>query len=211
MRFDSLPDTDELLERASRGDGPAAGQLLQRYRDKLRQMVAVRMDPRLSQRIDPSDVVQEAIAVASQKLDQYLRERPVSFYPWLRRIAWERLVDLHRRHIAAARRSLAREQPLAIELSDQSVLQLAGRLVASGTSPSGRLARKELQARVRTALDQLSPRDREVLVLMYLEQLSPREVGEVLGLGEKAVSMRHLRALQRLKPLLERLTGEGER
>ena len=78
------PDTEELLERASRGDQQAIGQLLTRYRPRLRQMVTVRMDPRLKSRIDPSDVVQEALMDASRMLPEYLRDRPLPYYPWLR-------------------------------------------------------------------------------------------------------------------------------
>src|SRR6266446_3301029 len=103
------PDTDQLLERAGHGDPSATGQLLERHRDRLRRMVAVRLDRRLAARVDPSDVVQEALAEAAGKLSHYLRERPLPFYPWLRRIAWERLVKLHRRHLYTGMRSVQRE------------------------------------------------------------------------------------------------------
>ena len=82
------PDTEELLRQAGQGDEPARQQLLVRHRDRLKRMVAVRLDPRLAVRVDPSDVVQEALLDAAQKLDGYLRDRPVPFYPWLRRLAW---------------------------------------------------------------------------------------------------------------------------
>lgn len=196
------PDTEELLRRAGGGDGSAVEQLLGRHRQQLRQMVAVRMDPRLAARVDPSDVVQEALADASQRLPDYLRRRPLPFYPWLRHIAWQRLVDLHRQHIQAHKRTLNREQPLTMPIPDGSAMQLADRLAAGGTSPSGQMARRELRQRVRNALDRLRPRDRELLVLMYLEQLSTAEISAVLGVSEKAVTMRHLRALDRLRALL---------
>src|SRR5438552_7087478 len=80
------PDTDHLLEAVSRGDSAARGQLLERHRPKLRRMVAVRIDRRLAARVDPSDVVQEAMALAAARLDEYVRDRPLPFYPWLRRI-----------------------------------------------------------------------------------------------------------------------------
>ena len=74
-------DTDELLRQATLGDNDARQRLLDRHRGRLRQMVAVRVDRRLSARVDPSDVVQEALADASQHLDDYLRDRPLAFYP----------------------------------------------------------------------------------------------------------------------------------
>ncbi|HTK78727.1 MAG TPA: RNA polymerase subunit sigma, partial [Gemmataceae bacterium] len=88
-------DSEELLRRAGGGDEPARQQLLARYRDRLRRMVAVHLDPRLAARLDPSDVVQDALLDAAGKLSHYLRTRPVPFYPWLRRLAWEHLVKLH--------------------------------------------------------------------------------------------------------------------
>src|SRR5580704_8453320 len=99
------PDTEELLALAGRGDQGAAEQLLVRHRRRLRQMIAIRLDRRVAARVDPSDVVQEALLEASRKLPEYLRVRPVPFYPWLRRIAWEHLVKAHERHLSARKRS----------------------------------------------------------------------------------------------------------
>src|SRR5262245_42001324 len=204
------PDTDQLLEQASRGDASARQQLLQRHRGRLRKMVAVRMDRRLAARVDASDVVQEALAEAARKLPAYLRDRPLPFYPWLRRLAADRLTKLYRRHFQAGARSVRREDPGVLALPEESALELAGRLADGGTSPSHHLAREELQAGVRAALDRLEERDREVLVLRYLEQLSVKEIAATLGLSEGAVKMRHLRALGRLRGLLADQLGESE-
>jgi RNA polymerase sigma-70 factor (ECF subfamily) len=196
------PETEELIERAARGDELARQELLVRHQKRLRQMIAVRMDSRLSARLDPSDVVQEVFADACKKLPDYLEKRPLPFYPWLRQLAWERLVKLHQRHIQAQKRSTAREQRLDMALPDQSALALANRLLASESSPSRQAMREELRHRVQAALAQLAERDREVLVMRYLEQLSTREIAAVLGIGEGAVKTRHLRALQRLRGFL---------
>jgi RNA polymerase sigma-70 factor (ECF subfamily) len=127
----------------------------------------------------------------------------MAFYPWLRQFAWEHLVDLHRRHLRAQRRSIAREEPYGSGLPDASAAALVERLVGSGTSPSRNLIRAELRERVQSALARLGPRDREVLVLRHLEGLSTAEVASVLGLGAGAVMTRHTRALVRLRALLE--------
>jgi RNA polymerase sigma-70 factor (ECF subfamily) len=195
-------DTDELVEQACGGDREARQQLLVRHRDRLRQMVALRMDRRLRARVDPSDVVQEALADAAQELSDYLRQRPLPFYPWLRQLAWDRLIELHRRHLHAQKRSVSREDPDFLALPEESAVQLAQRLLAPGSSPSERLLRDELRGRVQAALAQLSPRDREVLVLRHLEQLSTEETAAVLGITQGAVKTRHLRALERLRGLL---------
>ena len=199
----STPDTEHLLEAATRGDDDARDALLTRHRDRLERMVKLRMDPRLSARVDPSDVVQEAMIEAWQELPDYLETRRVPFYPWLRRIAWERLVKLHRLHVEAKRRSVRREAVLL--LPAESSATLADYLAQTGTNPSGKAAKRELREKVRAALDDLPEQGREVLVLLYLEQLSVAEAAAVLDLSEGAVKMRHMRALKRLRHLL----GEG--
>jgi RNA polymerase sigma-70 factor (ECF subfamily) len=204
----SEPAIEALLSRASEHDPTAVQELFTLHRQRLKHMVAMRMDSRLASRLDPSDVVQEAFAVATKKLPGYLRERPVNFYPWLRQIAWERLVELHRKHVHAERRSVRREQHQEPGLSDESMLKLVGRLPYSGSSPSRQLLDEEANARVREALAKLSEQDREVLVMLYLEQMRPQEVGQSLGLPEKTVNMRHLRALRRLRTLFSRTFPE---
>src|SRR5437764_7912856 len=126
------PDTDQLLDRAASGDGRARQELLARHRKRLRRMVALRLDRRLAARVDPSDVVQEALADAARKLDGYLRDRPLPFYPWLRRLAWERLVKMHQRH-RAGRRAVGREE--ALDLPDKSAWALGSRVLAAGGGP----------------------------------------------------------------------------
>jgi RNA polymerase sigma-70 factor (ECF subfamily) len=197
------PDTHELLDRAGRGDDAARQLLLERHRDRLRRMVAVRLDGRLAPRVDPSDLVQETLAEAAVRLSGFLRDRPLPFYPWLRQIAWDRLVAAHRRHLHAGRRSVARERPWSVPLPDKSVGQLANRLVAGGTSPSERLIRAEMRDRLKGVLDRMPPRDREVLVMRHLEQMDIAEIAAVLGITVAAVMTRHTRALVRLRGLLD--------
>jgi RNA polymerase sigma-70 factor (ECF subfamily) len=166
-------------------------------------MVAVRLDPRLAARLDASDVVQETLLEATQRLPDYLRERPLPFYPWLRQIAWQRLIKLHAKHVGAQKRSVLREAE-AMALSDASVARLAEQLSAGGASPSGEFLREELGRQVREALGQLRPDDREVLVLRFLEQMAISEVAAVLEITEGAAAMRQVRAVERLRDFLQR-------
>src|ERR1043165_4724643 len=126
-------DLDELLRRAGQGEADAQAQLLLQHQQRLRHMIALRMDTRLVARIDPSDVVQETFLQAFQQLPVYLRERPLPFYPWLRQIALNRLVDVHRCHLLAKKRSVLREQGQTFGLPQDSFGNLVDRLVASGT------------------------------------------------------------------------------
>jgi RNA polymerase sigma-70 factor (ECF subfamily) len=166
-------------------------------------MVGARLDPRLAARLDPSDVVQEAMAEAARHLDDYLRDPPLPFYPWLRQFAWERLVKAHRQHIHARCRSIVCEEQPEMYLSRESVRELARRLIAGGTSPSHHLSREEERHRVRAALAELEPHDREVLVMRHLEQMETDEIAAALGISAGAVRNRQYRALLRLRAALE--------
>jgi RNA polymerase sigma-70 factor (ECF subfamily) len=207
---DPESDIDGLLERAANGDDAARQQLLDCYRARLRKMVGFHLDRRLAARVDPSDVVQETLMDADRKLDDYLQERPLPFYPWLRRLALERVLKLHQRHIRTAKRSVCREQPGVLNLPEDSALELAARLMDVQSGPIARLVREELRARVRSALDRLSETDREVLVLRHLEELTHGEIATVLGITEAAVKTRYVRALERLGKLLGEEVEEDE-
>ena len=79
MNTVSPPDTEELIELTAQGDAEAREQLLVRHRKRLLKMVAVRLDRGVAARLDPSDVVQEALAEAAQHLDEFLRTRPLPY------------------------------------------------------------------------------------------------------------------------------------
>jgi RNA polymerase sigma-70 factor (ECF subfamily) len=88
------------------------------------------------------------------------------------------------------------------------VLELASRLVLSGSSPSQRVQREEQRLRVRQALLALNERDREVLVLRYLEQMAMGEIAALLGITEGAAKVRHLRALERIRSVMGEIAPE---
>jgi len=192
-----------LLRRAGTGDRSAAGLLLDHHRDRLRRMISVRIDPRVAARVDPSDIVQEAFGEALRKLPDYLSKRPVAFYPWLRQIAWERLVHLHRRHIYVQKRSVDREMHGELPLPDESAMRLVDQLADDRASPSKHALQQEMRERVRAALDQMVSHDREVLVMWHLEGLSVDEIAEVLAMTPAGVKSRHRRALERFVRVLD--------
>jgi RNA polymerase sigma-70 factor (ECF subfamily) len=192
-------DTDQLLDLVAQGESSAAATLLDRHRKRLRRMVQLRMDPRLATRLDPSDIVQDALGEAHRRLPDFAAQRPIPFYPWLRRIAWDRLLQMRRHHLYAKRRSVMRED--ALPLSGKSEILLAERLAAA-SSPSEQLVRREMNQRVRRAIVELPENDREVIILKHLEELSFQEAAAVLEIGAAAVYSRYYRAIQRLHRLL---------
>lgn len=194
-------DTEQLIRRASKGNSCAVDQLFERHRRRLRGMVEVRMDPRLGRRVDPSDVVQETLVVAHKRLDDFLVNRPIPFYPWLRSLAWNHLVDLHRRHVGSQKRSVDREVHLGI--NDNSALMLVGQLSGSSMSPSQKLMRKELKQRVMETLDAMPEDQREIIVMRHLEGMSVDEIAAALDMPSGTVMSRHFRGLQAMRRILD--------
>lgn len=201
-------EPQELLADAAAGDGQARARLLHSYRGRLRRMIETRFNPRLVSRADPSDIVQEAMKDAYHRLPEYFADPQISFYPWLRRIAVDRLADAYRVHVAAERRSVLREHRWVLDLNDESAAGLAQGIAANGHSPGRRASQLEMQQRALAALQELKPFDREILALRYLEQLTVKEIAEVLQISETSVTSRHLRALQRLRRLMNVRTAE---
>jgi RNA polymerase sigma-70 factor (ECF subfamily) len=203
--MDANFSTEHLLSQARNREPGAVDLLLERHRQRLKRMVAARMDERLVARVDPSDVVQETLASAARRLDGYLATPNVAFYVWLRQMGWETLIQFHRRHLYAERRTVRREESLEPGLSQTSLRVLADDVARAALSPSGQAVRRELNDQIRAAILELPPRDHEILTLLYLEHLSLTETAEVLGIAPRAATMRHLRALQRLRGIIEPL------
>jgi RNA polymerase sigma-70 factor, ECF subfamily len=205
---DDSSETRQMLERAAHGDGSALSELLARHRERLRRMVALRMDQRLQGRIDASDVIQEAYLEAWTRLAEYLRSPTMPFFLWLRFLAAQRLVTLHRKHLGAQMRDPGVE--IALDhggMPEASSMALAAQLLGQDTRPSEAAVRAEMRVRLQEALNGMDPVDREVLALRHFEQLSRAEIAHLLGMREAAISKRYIRALRRLKDLLSSLPG----
>jgi RNA polymerase sigma-70 factor (ECF subfamily) len=202
------PETQELLNQAKQGEAGAVERLLETHREPLRRMVGLRLDPALAGRVDASDIVQDVMLEVSQRLNDYLRDPAMPFHLWVRHIARDHMIDAHRRHRQAQRRSLDREQPIVpAALVDKSSLELAGQFLDRELTPASAAVRQELQRRMQQAVAELDEDDREIILMRHYEQLSNQEVATALGLSEAAASMRHLRAVRRLR---EALLGGGD-
>lgn len=192
------PRTEDLLRRHGEGDPRALDCLLDGFRDELRRLAALRMDARLRARIDPSDVVQEAQLDAVRRMAEFLQRRPMPFRLWLRKTLHERLLKLHRRHLAADKRAVGHE----VHLPEESSLLLAAPFVGQVSTPSQGVARRELVRRVCEAMKRLSPADYEILLMKNHEQLSYDEICRVLEIEPAAARKRYGRALLRLRGVL---------
>jgi RNA polymerase sigma-70 factor (ECF subfamily) len=198
-----------LLDQLRYGDKKALGELFTLHRERLWRMLYVRLDRRLTSRVSPEDVLQETFIDVDKRIGEYLADPAVPFYVWLRFLTIQRMSMMQRAHLGTQKRDVNLEISIlknksngSMRLPAASSESMAGQLVSRLTSPSQAAIRHELQARLRAALDEMDPLDREVLALRHFEELSNYEVAQVLGISKDAASKRHVRALHRLKDIL---------
>jgi RNA polymerase sigma-70 factor (ECF subfamily) len=200
---------NDLLQQALAGDESALAVLFDGYRDRLRRMIRLRLDRRLSGRVDSSDVLQEAYLDVRKRIGEYARDPAIMpFHLWLRLIAGQRLTDVHRYHLGSQMRDAGQEVSLHRgPLPQADSISLAAQLLGKITSASKAAIRAEHKLIVQEALNGMDPIDREVLALRHFEHLSNDETAQVLGLTKSAASNRYIRALRRLKEILSSIPG----
>jgi RNA polymerase sigma-70 factor (ECF subfamily) len=205
---DTSSQDNGLRTRLQGGDEKVLAELFSRHRERLWRMVNFRLDRKLQARIDPDDVLQEAYLGAVQRIGHYDGKSPISPFVWLRLIVQQTLIDVHRRHLGAQMRDAEREASAhRQDFSQATSISLAAQLVGHLTSPSQAAQRAEMLSRLEQALAGMDPIDQEVLALRHFEELSNSEVAEVLGIQQKAASIRYVRALRRLKDILSQIPG----
>jgi len=197
-----------LLARVRRGDPGALNELLTQHGERLKRMVRLRLDRRLQGRIDESDVLQEAMLDVARKLDDYLANPQAPFFLWLRTLTGLKLAELHRRHLGTQLRDANREVSIYRgALPEANSLTLAAQLLGKFTSPSQAAVKAERRIKLQEALNSMDPMDREILALRHFEQLTNVETANVVGLSESGATARHVRAIKRLRTLLDQTPG----
>jgi RNA polymerase sigma-70 factor (ECF subfamily) len=211
MHTQHAPDTLSLLDRASRGNMEAWGALLTLNQKRLQAVVAFRLDRRVSGRVDVSDVVQEVLIAATHRRSEFFAQSGQSLFLWLRWMATNKLLELHRHHLGVRMRDVRREAAAPVGIDTSSAAQtrgaLAAQLTAGITGPATAAGRAETRARLEEALHELDETDREVLAMRHYEQLTNGEAAQVLGIQERAAAKRYVRALERLRQILARMPG----
>lgn len=198
---------DEALLRSARdGDPEALANIFTKYRQRLKKMVHVRLNPQLKGRLDASDVIQDTLVEAARTLDRFLAEPSLPVYLWLRHLANEKLIEAHRRHLGAQKRDASRDLSIhgvALNATSEAV---AIELICQTTSPDEAAIKEDRKQRLTLALDKMDPLDKEILTLKHFEQLSNREVAELLDISYEAAKKRYFRAIHKL----QRLLGEDD-
>jgi RNA polymerase sigma-70 factor (ECF subfamily) len=201
-------DEQELLTQATAGNEAALAELFTRYRNRLMRMVALRLDRRLTGRVDPSDVLQEAYLEVHKRFTDYAKGAAIPFFLWLRLVTGQKLTDCHRHHLGTRMRDAGQEVSLYRGAMPQaSSVSLAEQLLGKLTSASKAAVRAEHKLYVQEALNSMDVIDREVLVLRHFEHLGNDETAQALGLHKSAASQRYIRALRRLKEILSTIPG----
>jgi RNA polymerase sigma-70 factor (ECF subfamily) len=204
----SSPITDELLQRMRDGSKEALAEVFSGYRQRLLRIIRFRLDYRLARRISDSDVLQDTYLAAAQRLEHFRKQPRMPPFLWLRLVAEQQLIDLHRQHLQAEMRDVRKE--VSIEHSPASPhtsLALAAQLVGAATAASEIVARAERIERLEQTLNRMDPVDREVIALRHFEELSNIETAAVLGIQPSAASKRYVRAMSRLAELLSEFTA----
>ena len=200
------PEGDQtltLLAEIRDGDPDAVNALIERHREAVRRLVRMRMDQAIAQRVDASDVVQDVMFEASRRLEDYIKNPVMPFHLWLRQLAKDRIIDMHRRHRTAQRRSVDREQRVtSLGDDDRSAADLAQLLRDAELTPAAASVRREMEQRFLDAVNQLDDSDREIIMMRHFEHFTSAEAALALGLSSAAAGMRYLRAIRRLRDLL---------
>lgn len=180
-------DSDgQLLSRAGRGDRAALSSLYVRHRDRLRLLIRCRLGRGLRRRLESEDVLQSAFVRAVQRFSgEPLPER--HFLGWIVRAIDNTLRDRARRLGAKKRSAAAAEAGI-----DEDVLD------PNAATPSADARCTEDLAALQSAMDRLSQRDRELILLTKIEGRTAAEAGAVLGLGAESAQRAVTRALVRL-------------
>jgi RNA polymerase sigma-70 factor (ECF subfamily) len=205
---DERDDSSSLVRRAAEGDEEALRKLFSAHRNRLKRMIELRLSRRLSGRVDDSDVLQEAYVEIARKLPEYAREPKLPLFLWMRHLTALKLVEVHRRHLGSQIRDADREVTLhrgCLPMADS--VSLAAQFLGTLTAPSQAAIKAETRLLVQEALNSMDPTDREVVALKHFEQLSIAEIAQVLGLSKAGAGSRYLRAVKRLRAILENIPG----
>jgi RNA polymerase sigma-70 factor (ECF subfamily) len=165
------------------------------YRPKLMSLIQRRIDRRLTGRIDPEGVLQEAFLRARRKWPNFDRRNDI--YCWLYGIVRDRLIEMIRA-ASGPTRDAGREVPWP----QDSAARMLDILASSSTGPATAVVREEQRQRVRTALDLLVALDREILMMRYFDELAFKDIAAILEIKENTATVRCARALLKLRGLL---------
>lgn len=189
----------ELLAAARRGNNQRRDELFAACRSYLGVVARAQIETWLRAKVDASDLVQQTMLEAHRDFDRFTGCTDQEWLAWLRRILTHNAADFVRRYKTSAKRTAARERPLA-RGGQQTTFMFEP--AAAGDSPSQVLIRADRQLAVADALAQLPADYQEVILLRNVQRLSFNDVAERMSRSRPAVQMLWLRALKKLEEAL---------
>ncbi len=162
----------ELVKQCQAGERSAFQELVSRYHQKV-YMVSLGL---LRNREDAMDVAQETFFRAYRKINSF--QGGSSFYTWLYRIAVNISIDTQRRQ---------KRNPLDFRESMDDVMEAQNE---GARDPFADVHDRELREKLTTAINELTPEHKSVIVLRTLEGMSYKDIGEILGCSEGTVMSR---------------------
>jgi RNA polymerase sigma-70 factor, ECF subfamily len=178
-----------------------ASESLEPFRKYLKVLAELHLDKKLRGKLDPSDVVQQALLRAYSALGEVRDPQPEVLAAWLRRILARTLADSVK-HYERDKRDVALERSLEADV-DRSAYGLAAWLAADQTSPSGRAERNEELLRMVEALAELPDLMREVIVLKHCQGWTLPRIAQRMGKTVPAVASLLRRGLEEMRNRLK--------
>ena len=185
---------------------PPATSSLTEHRDRLLALARRNLNPVLARRISPEDVVQETFSAACRKED-FMRNCPeIPVYCKLRKLLFQIITDLERKHLQSRKRDAYREQEIADGREADSPGLNWNLFADTVTGPLTQIARRDRYELLRKTMESLPEHDRVILELRHFDGMSNSECAEALHLTQKNASIRYVRALEHLKKQLIEFT-----
>jgi RNA polymerase sigma-70 factor (ECF subfamily) len=194
-------DVQSLIAQARAGNDPALGHLLESYNSYLTLLARVQIGRRVQGKVDAGDIVQETFLEAHRQFPNFRGGSEGELTAWLRRILAGQLALTLRRYLGTKGRDINLERQLGADL-DHSTQAMDGGLIASQSTPSQHVARREQAVILADALSNLPEDYREVIVLRHLEALPFAQVAERMGRSEDSVQKLWVRSLATLRRTL---------
>lgn len=196
-----MQSDDALVARLRSGDIDALAEFVESRRPQLLAYITRNLGSSLSRKVEPQDILQEVSIDCLRALPQVdLSERDP--FSWLCQMAERRIIDAHRKHVAAQKRSADREVPLDAKDRGSSQRGLIDFLVASMTTASQAFSRDQRHIQLQDALEKLPDEHREALRLRYVVGMPTKQIAEKLGKSDGAVRVMLTRTLNRLQEIL---------
>ncbi len=199
----------DLIAKARAGEPEALGELCHLYRNYMRMVVRTGLGPKLRERVELSDVVQETLVEVVRQFPHFTGQNEAALVGWLRRLVGQKLADLGRYHSRAKRSGETPDVALdaAWDLPGGGGAGEGGRLLdmlsLSQTSPSEAVSRREQTVLLADALAALPETEAEVLWLRHADNLSFEAIGDRMGVSRKSIRGIWARGLKSLRRTLD--------